>query len=114
MVWDVVNGSKLQGAKVFASMTLVTSRGELKGGADGIRADIDGNIWAGAGWAGEGFDGVDIFAPDGTRIGQILLPEIASNICFGGRSGLPGHLPPGSGRGFRTGRVRCQDRHTDT
>jgi gluconolactonase len=84
MAWDVVNGSKLQGAKVFASMVLKTAKGELKGGADGIRADIDGNIWAGAGWAGEGFDGVHIFAPDGTRIGQILLPEIGSNLCFGG------------------------------
>ena len=24
------------------------------------------------------------FAPDGKRIGQILLPEICSNVCFGG------------------------------
>src|SRR5436190_16880 len=83
-VWDVINGSKLQSPKVFVSMTLKTPKGELKGGADGIRADVDGNIWAGAGWAGEGFDGVHIFAPDGHRIGQILLPEIASNLCFGG------------------------------
>ena len=37
-----------------------------------------------AGWVGEGYDGVHIFAPDGTRIGQILLPEICSNVCFGG------------------------------
>jgi len=56
----------------------------LFGGADGIRVDVDGNIWAGAGWAGDGFDGVHVFAPDGTRIGQILIPEIVSNICFGG------------------------------
>ena len=83
-VFDVVNGSKVQNPKVFVSMTLKTPKGELKGGADGIRADVDGNIWASAGWAGEGFDGVHIFAPDGQRIGQILLPEIASNVCFGG------------------------------
>ena len=25
-----------------------------------------------------------IFAPDGSRIGQIRLPEICSNVCFGG------------------------------
>jgi len=31
-----------------------------------------------------GYDGVHIFAPDGTRIGQIRLPEICSNVCFGG------------------------------
>jgi gluconolactonase len=52
--------------------------------ADGIRADIDGNIWVGAGWVGAGYDGVHVFAPDGQRIGVILLPEIASNLCFGG------------------------------
>ena len=54
------------------------------GGADGIRCDEDGNIWASAGWVGEGYDGVHVFAPDGVRIGVILLPEICSNVCFGG------------------------------
>ncbi len=83
-VYDVVEGRKLQNARVFVVMSLKTKNGELFGGADGIRADVDGNIWAGAGWAGDGFDGVHVFAPDGTRIGQILMPEIVSNICFGG------------------------------
>ncbi|HQU86815.1 MAG TPA: SMP-30/gluconolactonase/LRE family protein, partial [Pyrinomonadaceae bacterium] len=82
-VWDVVDGKKLQNGREFANMKLKTKDGELVGGADGIRADTDGNIWAAAGWAGEGFDGVHIFAPDGQRIGQILLPEICSNLCFG-------------------------------
>ena len=58
---------------------------EKAGNADGIRADEDGNIWASAGWVGDGYDGVHVFAPDGTRIGQIILPEICSNVCFGGR-----------------------------
>lgn len=58
--------------------------GEKAGFADGIRCDVDGNIWASAGWVGEGYDGVHCFAPDGERIGQILLPEICSNVCFGG------------------------------
>ena len=49
-----------------------------------IRADRDGNIWVGAGWVGAGYDGVHVFAPNGDRIGQILLPEICSNVCFGG------------------------------
>ena len=39
--------------------------------------------WA-AGWAGEGYDGVHVFAPDGGRVGQIRLPEICGNLCFGG------------------------------
>ena len=58
---------------------------EKAGNADGIRADEDGNIWASAGWVGDGYDGVHVFAPDGNRIGQIILPEICSNVCFGGR-----------------------------
>ena len=33
---------------------------------------------------GEGYDGVHIFSPDGKRIGQIVLPEVCSNVCFGG------------------------------
>ena len=51
---------------------------------DGFRVDTDGNVWAATGWGGEGHDGVQIFAPDGTRIGIIHLPEGASNLVFGG------------------------------
>jgi gluconolactonase len=58
--------------------------GKGAGLADGIRADADGNIWVGAGWVGAGYDGVHVFAPSGERIGMILLPEICSNVCFGG------------------------------
>lgn len=51
---------------------------------DGFRCDVDGNLWAGWG-TGEGHDGVRIFAPDGTTIGRILLPERCANLCFGGK-----------------------------
>ncbi|MCA9131150.1 MAG: SMP-30/gluconolactonase/LRE family protein [Planctomycetales bacterium] len=84
-VWDVLEQQRLSNPKSFASMELTVNGESLAGLADGIRADVDGNIWASAGWVGEGYDGVHIFAPDGTRIGQILLPEICSNVCFGGR-----------------------------
>ena len=83
-VWDVVDNKRLSNDRVFTSMTLKTKSGEIKGGSDGVRADVDGNIWASGGWAGAGHDGVHVFAPDGQRIGLILLPEICSNICFGG------------------------------
>jgi gluconolactonase len=53
------------------------------GGADGIRADLDGNIWAGMN-GGAGVDGVQVFSPEGQLIGKILLPEVCANICFGG------------------------------
>jgi gluconolactonase len=88
-VWDVVEEKKLANGREFTSMKLEMKdeKGETvekAGFADGIRADVDGNIWASAGWVGDGYDGVHIFAPDGQRIGQILLPEICGNVCFGG------------------------------
>src|SRR5262249_13410571 len=84
MVFDVVDGNKLRGGKEFASMKMTLDKGEVVGGADGLRADTDGNIWAAVGWAGAGYDVVHIFAPDGVRIGKIKLPEICANLCFGG------------------------------
>ncbi|WP_172297059.1 SMP-30/gluconolactonase/LRE family protein [Pseudoruegeria sp. HB172150] len=54
-----------------------------KGTPDGFRCDTGGNLWAGWG-IGEGLDGVRVFAPDGTAIGQIHLPERCANLCFGG------------------------------
>jgi gluconolactonase len=83
-VWDVIDGRKLSNGREFASTKQKMKDGSFGGVADGIRADVDGNIWAGMGWVGEGYDGVHIFAPDGRTIGKILLPEICSNICFGG------------------------------
>jgi gluconolactonase len=70
--------------KEFVSMEMEVKGKKVAGFSDGIRCDIDGNVWSSAGWVGEGYDGVHIFTPDGTRIGQILLPEICANICFGG------------------------------
>ncbi len=84
MVFEVAESAKLRGGKEFASMKMKMQNGEVSGAADGLRADTDGNIWAGAGWVGAGYDGVHIFAPDGVRIGQIRLPEICANLCFGG------------------------------
>jgi gluconolactonase len=78
-VYDV-DGRRLTKPRVFAS----TEYKGKTGFADGIRCDEDGNVWAGMGWAGDGYDGVHVFHPDGTRIGLIKMPEIISNVCFGG------------------------------
>jgi gluconolactonase len=78
-VYDV-DGKRLKNGRVFANMEM---NGKI-GFADGIRCDEDGNVWAGMGWVGDGYDGVHVFAPDGTRIGQIRMPEIVSNIAWGG------------------------------
>jgi gluconolactonase len=54
------------------------------GTPDGMRCDMDGNLWCGWGMGSEALDGVLIFAPDGTKIGRIALPERCANVCFGG------------------------------
>ena len=84
VVFDVEGGVKLGKGREFTAMAMKVKGKEVAGFADGIRADTDGNIWAGGGWVGPGYDGVHVFAPDGQRIGLILLPEICSNVCFGG------------------------------
>ena len=75
-VYDVVDGVRLTNRRLFVNMAPGTS--------DGIRCDVDGNVWSAAGWGGEGYNGVHVFAPDGALIGKIHLPETCANLCFGG------------------------------
>jgi gluconolactonase len=79
-IFDVLDSRKLKNTGKVISSDLAGKSGL----ADGIRADRDGNIWAGLGWVGAGYDGVHCFTPEGERIGMILLPEICANVCFGG------------------------------
>ena len=75
-VYDVAeDGKGVRNGRLFFDAT--------PGYADGIRCDTEGNAWA-AFSGGEGQDGVAVFAPDGTLIGRILLPERCANLCFGG------------------------------
>jgi gluconolactonase len=76
LAYDVVDGSKLTGRRLFVDA------GE--GTPDGLRADVDGNLWCGWGMGSDDLDGVCVFAPDGTLIGRICLPERCANLCFGG------------------------------
>jgi gluconolactonase len=75
-VYDVTNSERLENGRKFVDMGV--------GSSDGIRCDVDGNVWSAAGWGGEGYDGVHVFAPDGTLLGKIHLPETCANLCFGG------------------------------
>ena len=83
-VFDVVDGVKLGKGKVFAVNKGALADKKGKGGSDGVRCDENGNVWASAGWVGDGFDGVHVFNPEGKMIGFIKLPETTSNLCFGG------------------------------
>jgi gluconolactonase len=76
-VFDVA-GDKLTNGKVFA-------QGFAPGFTDGVRADIDGNVWCSMGWADPKEDGVRCYAPTGDLIGKIHLPETCANLCFGGK-----------------------------
>jgi gluconolactonase len=51
------------------------------GGFDGFRLDVEGRIWTSAG------DGVHCFAPDGTLLGKVRVPETVANVVFGGPRG---------------------------
>lgn len=69
-VFDVGEGGRLSGGRVFAESTA--------GLFDGLRLDTDGRIWTSAG------DGVHVYEPDGTLIGKIRIPEVVANVEFGG------------------------------
>jgi gluconolactonase len=74
--YDVVDdGTRIANGREFIRMD--------KGAGDGLRLDVDGNLWCG--WqGGDGLDGVMIFNPAGQPIGHIDLPERCANVCFGG------------------------------
>ena len=67
----------------LANRTVLIDAGP-DGTPDGMRCDIDGNLWCGWGMM-PAIDGVRVFNPAGAPIGQIALPERCANVCFGGR-----------------------------
>jgi len=69
IVFNVTSSNTLTGSNLFCTVS--------SGIADGIRCDVNGNLWVASG------DGVEIYAPDGHLIGKIVLNTL-SNLCFGG------------------------------
>lgn len=68
--FDVVDNKTLKGERVFAEIN--------PGAPDGFRVDTDDNIWTSA------EDGVHCFSPDGELLGKIHIPELVTNLTFGG------------------------------
>jgi gluconolactonase len=60
--------------RVFADM----SADGTNGVPDGMKVDAAGRVFC------TGTDGVWVFAPDGTKIGTIEMPEVCANVAFGG------------------------------
>jgi gluconolactonase len=69
-VFDVASDGALRNGRVFIAMQT--------GVPDGMRLDEHGNVWTSAD------DGVHCYAPDGTLLGKILIPEVVANLTFGG------------------------------
>jgi gluconolactonase len=84
-IWaiDVLPGGQLGERRV-----LIEARDH--GALDGMAVDREGHLWCGYGSNGSPqadagqLDGVRVYAPDGTAIGHIHLPERCANVCFGG------------------------------
>jgi len=74
-VWDVTDG-RVRNCKQLTKLTIPGTG--APSAADGIRCDVDGNIWCGA------RPGVQVLTPEGQLIGLIRLPENCANVCFGG------------------------------
>ncbi len=71
-VYEVDSHNRVTAGRFFHSVD--------SGVADGFRLDTDGNIWTSAA------DGVHCISPQGQLLGKLLVPEVVSNICFGGRA----------------------------
>jgi gluconolactonase len=72
LAFDVVDGIRLGSGRLFAEVT--------PGFPDGLKVDTAGRVYV------TSASGVQVFAPDGTLLGEILVPG-AVNFCFGGPGG---------------------------
>ncbi len=68
--FDVSPDNRLSNKRSFAVVS--------PGFPDGLRVDHLGNLWTSSA------DSVQCYAPDGTHLGKIFVPEVVSNLEFGG------------------------------
>ena len=80
-VFDVGSNNRLSNRMLFSDFMV----DGVKCGPDGVRCDVDGNLWCSSN-AGRvvGYSGVTVWTPGGKLIGRIRLPEVCGNIAFGG------------------------------
>lgn len=73
LAFDVIEGRRLGEPRLFRTID--------PGAPDGLRVDVEGNVWTSAG------DGIHVIAPDGVELGRLLMPEAVANLTFGGPDG---------------------------
>jgi gluconolactonase len=73
VVDDGENGRACVNGRIFATIEV--------GMSDGFRVDLEGNIWTSS------HAGVLVYSPAGELLGSIPVPEVISNLCFGGTTG---------------------------
>jgi gluconolactonase len=73
VAFDVLDGQDLAHPRVFAVVE--------PGLADGLRVDVHGFVYTSSA------DSVQVYHPDGTRLGRIAVPERVGNLVFGGEQG---------------------------
>ena len=73
VAFDVIGGQDLANPRVFAVVN--------PGLADGFRVDVHGFVYTSSA------DSVQVYHPDGTRLGRIAVPEKVGNLTFGGSGG---------------------------
>lgn len=78
LAFDVADG-RLSNQRVFVDAG-------PGGTPDGLRCDVDGNLWCGWGMGRDELDGVMVFNAGGRAIGRVRLPERCANLCFGGKA----------------------------
>ncbi|MFT4134872.1 SMP-30/gluconolactonase/LRE family protein [Microbacterium sp.] len=64
-----VEGARLGEGSTFATADVIY---------DGLRIDTEGRVWAAA------EDGVHVYHPDGEQLGRLAVPQVVSNLEFGG------------------------------
>lgn len=81
LAFDVGADGKPTNRRLFADCVI----DGVKCGPDGLRTDVDGNVWASSN-AGRavGYNGVTVWTLEGKLIGRIRLPEVCANLTFGG------------------------------
>ena len=79
--WDIANGKTLRGKKAFCKMQIEGVGAGARMASVPMKMAISGRVPDGWRWLRRG---ACFFTPEGQLIGQIKLPEICSNLCFGG------------------------------